>query len=102
MNRKEQILELIAKGYNSVKTLAEHFGVSLMTIYRDVRELEREGKIVRRHGELLLKREEEKQVQEIGVCAYCGKLSDKRLEFVYRLRNKTVCACCAHCGLLRK
>ncbi len=42
MNRKEQILELIAKGYNSVKNLAEHFGVSLMTIYRDVRELERE------------------------------------------------------------
>ena len=39
MDRKEQILELIAKGYNSVKTLAEHFGVSLMTIYRDVREL---------------------------------------------------------------
>jgi DeoR family transcriptional regulator, copper-sensing transcriptional repressor len=59
MDRKEQILELIAKGYNSVKTLAEHFGVSLMTIYRDVRELEREGKIVRRHGELLLKKEEE-------------------------------------------
>jgi DeoR/GlpR family transcriptional regulator of sugar metabolism len=100
MNRKEEILELIAKGYNSVKTLAEHFGVSLMTIYRDVRELEREGKIIRKHGELLLKKEEEKQVQEIGVCAYCGKLSDKRLEFVYRLKSKTVSACCAHCGLL--
>jgi DeoR/GlpR family transcriptional regulator of sugar metabolism len=42
MSRKEHILELIAKGYNNVKTLAEHFGVSLMTIYRDVRELEKE------------------------------------------------------------
>ena len=49
----------------------------LKPLYRDVRELEREGKIIRRHGELLLKKEEEKQVQEIDVCA-----------------------CCSHCGLL--
>jgi hypothetical protein len=29
-----------------------------------------------------------------------GNYPTKRLEFVYRLRGKTVCACCAHCGLL--
>ena len=100
MNRKEQILNLIANGYNTVKSLAEYFNVSLMTIYRDVRELEKEGKIIRKHGELLLKSEEEKQLQETGVCAYCGKILDRRLEFVYKLKSKAVCACCAHCGLL--
>ncbi|WP_448583296.1 DeoR family transcriptional regulator [Thermocrinis sp.] len=99
MNRKEQILNLIANGYTTVKSLAEYFNVSLMTIYRDVRELEEEGKIIRKHGELLLK-SEEKHFQETGVCAYCGKILDKRLEFVYKLKSKTVCACCAHCGFL--
>ncbi|WP_333784936.1 DeoR family transcriptional regulator [Thermocrinis sp.] len=99
MSRKDQILNLIANGYNTVKSLAEYFNVSLMTIYRDVRELEREGKIIRKHGELLLKSEEE-QFQETGVCAYCGKTLDRRLEFVYRLKSKATFACCAHCGLL--
>ncbi|WP_448588315.1 DeoR family transcriptional regulator [Thermocrinis sp.] len=100
MNRKDQILKLIAEGYNTVKSIADYFNVSLMTIYRDVRELEREGKIVRKHGELVLKSVEEKQVQEVGICAYCEKTLDKRLEFVYKLKGKTVYACCAHCGLL--
>ncbi len=100
MDRKEKILELIGQGYSTVKALAEYFGVSLMTIYRDIRELEKEGKILRRHGEILLKKEEEKQTQEIGLCAYCGKALEKRLEFVYKLKGKTICACCAHCGFL--
>ncbi len=102
MDRKEQILELIAQGYRSVKALAQHFGVSLMTIYRDVRELEKQGRIVRKHGELLLK-EEAGEVPEEGVptCAYCTKPIEKRLEFVYRLKKgRQVRACCAHCGLL--
>jgi len=100
MNRKEEILKLIAEGYTTVKSLADYFKVSLMTIYRDVRELEREGKIIRRHGELLIKSEDQKQVIEVGMCAYCGKTADKRLEFAYKLKGKTVYACCAHCGLL--
>ncbi|MCS6958090.1 MAG: DeoR family transcriptional regulator [Aquificaceae bacterium] len=102
MDRKEQIVELIAQGYRNVKALAQHFGVSLMTIYRDVRELEKDGRIVRKHGELLLK-EEAGEIPEEGMptCAYCTKPIEKRLEFTYRLRRgRTVRACCAHCGLL--
>ncbi|SHK51816.1 DeoR family transcriptional regulator [Thermocrinis minervae] len=100
MDRKEEILKLIGEGYRTVKALAQHFGVSLMTIYRDVRELEREGRIVRRHGELLLKDEVETK-EELHRCSYCSKLVDERLEFVYILEgNRKVKACCAHCGLL--
>lgn len=102
MDRKEQIVELIARGYRSVKALAEYFGVSLMTIYRDVRELERQGRIVRKHGELLLREEATGLVEETQhSCAYCTKLIEKRLEFTYRLkRGRLIRACCAHCGLL--
>ncbi|RMH81335.1 MAG: DeoR/GlpR transcriptional regulator [Acidobacteria bacterium] len=102
MGRKEQILELIAQGYRNVKSLAQYFGVSLMTIYRDVRELEKEKLIVRKHGELLLKEELEENIEEqTPHCAYCTKPIEKRLEFTYRLkRGKIVRACCAHCGLL--
>lgn len=102
MDRKEKIVELIAQGYRNVKALASYFGVSLMTIYRDVRELEMEGRIIRKHGELLLSEEApEKQEGSLQKCAYCTKEIEKRLEFVYRLKGRRVVrACCAHCGLL--
>ncbi|MEN3028471.1 MAG: DeoR family transcriptional regulator, partial [Aquificaceae bacterium] len=32
MTRKEEIVELITQGFRNVKSLAQHFGVSLMTI----------------------------------------------------------------------
>lgn len=100
MDRKEKILELIQRGYDNVKALSQYFGVSLMTIYRDVRELEREGKIVRKHGELRLRTEEELKEEKKDVCAYCTKAVDRRLEFIYYLKNRKIKACCAHCGLL--
>ncbi len=98
MNRKEEILRLIEEGYSTAKELARYFNVSLMTIYRDLRELEEEGKIVRRHGNVELRREEE--LRE-NVCAVCGKEIDLRLAFIYMLRGgKKVHTCCAHCGLI--
>lgn len=99
MDRKDEILRLIEEGYDNVKSLSQHFGVSLMTIYRDVRDLEKEGKIVRRHGELKLKKEEAKD-EKVDVCYYCTKRVDKRLEFIYHLKGRKIKACCAHCGLL--
>ncbi len=100
-NRKEEIPKLIQRGLNNVKSLANHFGVSLMTIYRDVRELEKEGKIIRKHGELVIKDEVEIQEETKDVCAFCEKIVDKRLEFVYiTTRGRRIKACCAHCGLL--
>lgn len=102
MDRKEKIIELIKGGYNNVKALSQYFGVSLMTIYRDVRDLEKEGKLIRKHGEIKLKTSEDtkEEKEEKNACAYCTKLVDKRLEFIYRLEDGKIKACCAHCGLL--
>ena len=99
--RKEEILKLIEGGINNVKAIAQHFGVSLMTIYRDVRELEKEGRIVRKHGELKLRGPEEDFQDKLEYCGFCKKSVDKRLEFVYITdKGKRIKACCAHCGLL--
>ncbi len=98
MSRKEEILKLIEEGYTTAKQLARHFNVSLMTIYRDLRELEEEGKIIRKHGNVELKKEEE--IKE-STCAVCGKNVDLRLGFIYMMRGgKKVQTCCAHCGLI--
>ncbi len=98
MNRKEEILKLIEEGYKTAKELARHFNVSLMTIYRDLKELEEEGLIVRRHGNVELKKDQE--VKE-NSCAVCGKEVDLRLAFIYVLKGRRkIYACCAHCGLL--
>ncbi|MGC8852680.1 MAG: DeoR family transcriptional regulator [Hydrogenobacter sp.] len=100
MDRKEKLLELIKEGYNNVKALSQYFGVSLMTIYRDVRELEKEGKLIRKHGEIKLRTPEDTKEEGKDTCAYCTKLLDKRLEFIYYLKDRKIKACCAHCGLL--
>lgn len=98
MNRKEEILKLIEEGYTTAKELASYFNVSLMTIYRVLRELEEEGRIVRRHGTIELKKDEE--LKE-NACAVCGKEVDLRLAFIYILRGgRKVHTCCAHCGLI--
>jgi len=98
MERKEEILRLIEEGYTTAKELARHFNVSLMTIYRDLKELEEEGRIVRRHGTIELKKDETLKESH---CAICGKEVDLRLAFTYILRGgKKVHTCCAHCGLI--
>jgi len=96
MDRKEEILRLIGEGRRTAKELAKHFNVSLMTVYRTLRELEREGKIVRRHGAVELK---EEAVDDR--CKVCSKEVDLRLALIYMLKDgKKVYTCCAHCGLI--
>lgn len=98
MERKEEILKLIEEGYTTAKELARHFNVSLMTIYRDLKELEEEGRIVRRHGMIELKKEDSLKESH---CAVCGKEVDLRFAFTYILKGgKKVHTCCAHCGLI--
>jgi DeoR/GlpR family transcriptional regulator of sugar metabolism len=100
MDRKEEILRLIESGHKTAKELARYFKVSLMTIYRDLRELEEEGRIIRKHGNVELKREEE-EIKE-NVCAVCGKDIDLRLAFIFIMRGgKKIHTCCAHCGLIK-
>ncbi|PMP62595.1 MAG: DNA-binding transcriptional regulator, partial [Sulfurihydrogenibium sp.] len=49
INRKKEILKILQeRGEVTVKELSHIFKVSEMTIYRDVRELEKEGEIKRK------------------------------------------------------
>ncbi|MDQ7083346.1 MAG: DeoR family transcriptional regulator [Aquificota bacterium] len=75
---------MIEEGFNTAKELSRYFNVSLMTIYRDLKELEEEGRIVRRHGYIELKKEEEPQG---NACAVCGKDVELRLAFIYILKG---------------
>ncbi|MCS7084037.1 MAG: DeoR family transcriptional regulator [Aquificaceae bacterium] len=102
MRRHERILELIPQGYRTVKALADYFNVSLMTVYRDVRSMEKKGLLVRKHGMLLLKSEvSEEEVASSQGCDFCSKAIDKRLEVVLRLvSGKVLRACCPHCAFM--
>src|ERR1700750_2810493 len=48
--RRQQVLRAVRGGTTQVTELAAAFGVSEMTVRRDLRDLESEGKLVRVHG----------------------------------------------------
>jgi DeoR/GlpR family transcriptional regulator of sugar metabolism len=48
--RRQQVLRAVRGGTTQVAELAAAFGVSEMTVRRDLRDLEREGKLLRVHG----------------------------------------------------
>jgi DeoR/GlpR family transcriptional regulator of sugar metabolism len=48
--RRQQVLRAVRSGTTQVAELAAAFGVSEMTVRRDLRDLEREGKLMRVHG----------------------------------------------------
>jgi DeoR/GlpR family transcriptional regulator of sugar metabolism len=48
--RRQEILRAVRSGRSHVAELAAEFGVSDMTVRRDLRDLEREGKLTRVHG----------------------------------------------------
>lgn len=95
--RKRKILELLKEKEKTPKELADIFKVSLMTIYRDIKELEKEGLIERKHGMVCLK-EDESSLQQ---CVICSKDIDRRFNVIHFLsEGKRVHACCPHCGLM--
>ncbi len=103
MDRKREILKLIKEGEQNTKKLAERFGVSLMSIYRDLKDLEKEGLIVRKYGrlEVATKNVQESNQKPRDICAFCGKENDDRLRYTFHLENgKQIHTCCPHCGLM--
>ena len=100
INREKQILEYLhTNGSASIQQLAEAFGVSNMTIHRDLNKLVESGQIQKRHGGAVLASNvgEEKG----AVCAMCGKPVSQRTVFIVKFENgEEKRACCAHCGLM--
>ena len=102
INRKKEILKILQeRGEVTVKELSHIFGVSEMTIYRDVRELEKEGEIKRKHGSILLNTVENKEPVSLKSCPVCSKPITRSHPYKIIIENiKVVEACCEHCGLM--
>lgn len=99
INREKKILEYLhTNGSASIQQLAEAFGVSNMTIHRDLNKLAEVGAIQKKHGGAVL-------VSRVGVreltCVMCGKPVSQRTVFIVKFENgEEKRACCAHCGLM--
>ena len=102
MDRKERILEILKeKKEVTVKELSNIFNVSEMTIYRDIRELEKAGEIKRQHGSVSLNTVENKESKLVKTCPVCEKPITRSHPYKITINNtKTVEACCEHCGLI--
>lgn len=102
LDREKQILEYLQKkGNASIQQLADAFGVSNMTIHRDLNKLSQAGRILKKHGGATLPRKGNKLQEEISSCAMCGKLVSQRTVFIVKYENgEEKRACCAHCGLM--
>lgn len=100
MNRKEKILELLKEGDKSVKDLAKFFNVSLMTVYRDIKELEQEGKLIKKNRKLIAASPLNKNLVSGELCAFCKKTVESRLAYIIYTKKRVIQNCCPHCGLL--
>ena len=100
LNREQKILSYLKEhGNASIQQLVEAFGVSNMTIHRDLNKLAEAGHIQKKHGGATLPGAANRLAEE--ACAMCGKPSSQRTVFIVKLENaEEVRACCAHCGLM--
>jgi DeoR family transcriptional regulator, copper-sensing transcriptional repressor len=100
IDREKKILEFIQKqGTASIQELVEHFGVSNMTIHRELNKLAEAGMIQKKHGgvSLVTKSLADKIIQ----CSMCNKTISERTVFIVHLESgEQKRACCAHCGLM--
>jgi DeoR family transcriptional regulator, copper-sensing transcriptional repressor len=100
IDREKKILELLQKqGSASIQELVEAFGVSNMTIHRELDKLAEAGVIQKKHGGVLLVTQS--LVENAHQCVMCNKPISERTVFIVQLENgEQKRACCAHCGLM--
>lgn len=102
LDREQRILDYLKEhGNASIQELVEAFGVSNMTIHRDLNKLAAAGQILKKHGGARLPRAGSKLTEDVSSCAMCGKSISQRTVFIVKLENgDEVRACCSHCGLM--
>jgi DeoR/GlpR family transcriptional regulator of sugar metabolism len=96
IDREKKIVEILHKqGKASILELVEAFGVSSMTIHRELNKLAEAGIVQKKHGGVVL------LTQSPAGCSMCGKSISERMLFIVQLESgEQKRACCAHCGLM--
>jgi len=100
IDREKKILELLQKqGSASIQELVEAFGVSNMTIHRELNKLAEMGLIQKKHGGVSLVTQS--PVEDSNQCTMCNKPISERTVFIVQLKDgEQKRACCGHCGLM--
>jgi len=100
IDREKKIVEILQKqGSASIQQLMEVFGVSNMTIHRELDKLAKAGIIQKKHGGVLLVTQS--PAENANQCAMCNKPILERIVFIVRLESgEQKRTCCAHCGLM--
>lgn len=102
LDREQKILDYLKEhGSTSIQELVEVFGVSNMTIHRDLNKLAEAGQVLKKHGGATLPNHAVKAQEESSSCAMCGKTVSERTVFIVKMEDgEEKRACCAHCGLM--
>lgn len=97
--RQDQILKwLQEKQTLTIDELVQHFGVSVMTIHRDLDALAQMGLAEKVYGGVMLAKF---KVDDPTVCPMCSITISDRTRFIIKLvSGDTLQACCPHCGLM--
>jgi DNA-binding Lrp family transcriptional regulator len=99
--RQGLILEYLRKlGSASVHEAQQHLDIPTATLYRDIANLVRAGRLRRSHGRLYY--QQSLQVEApLTVCVMCGIGVNQRTAIsIYLVDGSQVMACCPHCGLM--
>ena len=85
----------------TIKQLVAQYGVSGMTIHRDLDRLVADGMVEKVHGGVVLSSTTTPMIGETAVCHLCsGGVMERTVFTVMRQNGEKLCACCPHCGIL--
>jgi len=100
LERQEQILTWLEKEQNlRVSEISKRLGVSEMTVYRDIKSLIDQRKIIKTSKGISLPN---RSPVASTTCSYCLKNTNTKLSMqIIKSSLQVEHTCCAHCGLLR-
>lgn len=100
LERKQQILTWLEEEETlRISEISKRLDVSVMTVYRDLKPLIEEQKVLKTSNGVTYTPENAVVSKN---CSYCNKPSNTRFSVqLIKLNNRVEHACCAHCALLR-